>query len=384
MTLVVGGLSLTHDQLLAAALRGRGVAAEPLGTPDGRSLATGRALLGRAHCNPTYYLAGALVEHLRAHGATGRTHLTVSSCGPCRFANYPNEYRRALAAAGFTDVAVATIDQQRPGATAALAAVGLDVDGPLVRALARGVVVADVLVRAGCAARARAEHAAVDALVQAALGEVAAALEAGRPLTPPLARLRTGLAALPARARPAQLRVHVTGELFAATTDGEGGYRLVRWLERRGAEVLPPAVSEWLLYLCWQARAPREAAALGRLYRRLAEAAGVRAELPDMDEMAALAAPHYSPALRGGMGHLEVAHYLDAERSGEADCVISIKPFGCLPSSAISDGVIPGLARAGRTVFVSIETTGDAEAQVESRLELALDLAVARAAACPC
>jgi predicted nucleotide-binding protein (sugar kinase/HSP70/actin superfamily) len=374
MTLVVGGLSSTHDRLLAAALRGRGVAAEALATPDARALATGRALLGRAHCNPTYYLAGALVEHVRAHGAEGRAHLTLSSCGPCRFANYANEYRRALGRAGFPDVPVATLSQERPQATAALTALGLAVDARLLRALARAVVAADVLTRAGCEARARADRRAVTALLHAAEVDLAALLEARRPLGPRLAELGAGLAALPPRPDPARLTVHVTGELFAATTDGEGGHHLVRWLEERGARVWPPALAEWLLYLCWQARARRSSLALHRLYRMYAGSAGVTTPLADMDDLAALADPYYSTALRGGMGHLEVASYLAASRAG-ADLVVSIKPFGCLPSSAISDGVVPSLARTRRTVFVSIETSGDAHTQVESRLSLALDQA---------
>ena len=415
-TLLVGGLSATHDALLAAVLRGRGVDAEPLGTPDGRSLATGRALLARAHCNPTYYLAGALVERLRAKLRAGATsadvvaryaYLTVGSCGPCRFATYAAEYRRALDGAGLGGVPVVVIDQLQPGRSAALAAIGVQLDGALLASLARAAIAADVLLRAGCAARARAGDAtAVDALVDGARAALERALAGGRGVTAIFARLGDELArTADGRARDL-LRVRLMGEFFAANTDGDGGYRLVRWLEERGAVVEPPAVGEWLSYLAWQvrrdaelrlglyapdagprgllgrdgARIARKARAaersVGLLYRRWARAAGLTTPLADLDDLATLARPHYHPDLRAGMGHLEVGAFLAAERDGSADLVVSIKPFGCLPSSAVSDGVLAVLARrARRTGFVSVETTGDAEALVESRLELALERA---------
>src|SRR5438105_4385172 len=81
-------------------------------------------------------------------------------------------------------------------------------------------------------------------------------------------------------------------------------------------------------------------------------AAGLRScKLPDMDDLAALAAPHYSPALRGGSGHLEVGAYLAAARDGSADLIVSVKPFTCTSSSAISDGIMPSLARASSVGF---------------------------------
>ncbi len=405
MRILVGGVSTTHDALLAAALRGRGVAAEPVGTADARALATGRKLLAHGHCNPTYYLSGALVERVRRDGG-GHAYLTLGSCGPCRFATYAAEHRRALAAAGLGAVEVLVIDQLAPGATAELARAGVHVDGRLIAALARAAVVADVLTRAGCERRPRAaDPAQVDAAIAAALDRAEAALSVGGRVLPVLAELRAALARL-APAPPARrVRVRLTGEFFAATTDGDGGYRLGRWLERRGAAVEPPAVAEWLLYLAWQLRddvgrrldlyradegprglagrdgrslARRAAAAeraLAALYRRAAAAAGVGAPLLDMDDLAALARPHYLPALRAGMGHLEVGTFLAMDRDRRADLVVSVKPFGCLPSNAVSDGILPVLARRARTGFVAVETTGDAEAQVESRLELALALA---------
>lgn len=411
-TVLVGGVSGLHDGLLAAALRGHGVAAETVGVPDGGSLATGRSLLARGHCNPTYYLAGALVERLRRAAPAPAieeryAHLTVGSCGPCRFATYAAEYRRAIAAAGLGAVPVVVIDQLRPGTSEALAAIGVHLDARLLAALARAAILGDVLLRAGCASRATGRPAAaVDAAIAGARARLEGRLASRGATLSILEELAAQLAALPRTQPPATLRVRITGEFFAANTDGAGGYDLVRWLEARGAAVAPPAVADWLLYLAWQVRrdveqrlslyAPdpgprgllgRDGAALrararvvergvARIYRRCARACGVSEPLLDMEDLAALATPHYLADLRAGMGHLEVGTFLAADRDRSADLVVSIKPFGCLPSSAVSDGVLPGLARRARHVgYAVVETTGDAEAQVESRLELALERA---------
>ncbi len=411
-TLLVGGISGAHDPLLAAALRGLGVDAQPVGVPDGASLATGRSLLARGHCNPTYYLAGALVERLRreplgpAERGARFAHLTAGSCGPCRFATYAAEYRRAISAAGLGPVPVVVIDQLAPQATAALAAIGVRLDARLLVTLGRAAIAGDALVRAGCEARPLArDPAAVDAAITRARTAIEERLAKRQALGPALAAMRQEIAVLQRAPARTLLRVRLCGEFFAAHTDGPGGYGLVRWLEERGCIVTAPVVAEWLAYLAWQARTdaarrldlyapdPGPRGLLGKdgpslirrartvergvgaLYRRLARTAGVRAPLLDMDDLAALADPHYRSDLRAGMGHLEVGTYLAIDRDRSADLVVSVKPFGCLPSSAVSDGVLPVLARRGRVGYVAVETTGDAEAIVESRLELALERA---------
>ena len=371
--------------------------------PDASALATGRSLLARGHCNPTYYLAGALVEQLRVRMAPDRNvaYLTAGSCGPCRYATYPASYRRALATAGFGEDAVAVLDQLAPRTTQALAEIGVPVTARLLAALARAIVLGDVLVKLGCTRRPTVtEPAAVDALIAKARSEFEDALAHGSAVMPVIGAFAEKLAALPTRSGPPPVRVRLVGEFFASTTDGHGSYEIVRWLERRGALVTPPAVTEWLLYLAWQAaREARDetppfgnyqqrdatrgeglARALRAFFQRTARAAGVTIHLPDMDDLGTLAAPHYSPALRGGAGHLELGALLEADRDGTADLVVSIKPFGCLPASAVSDGVATVVARRTRCAFVAIETTGDGEAQVHSRLELALEMARARRA----
>ena len=44
-------------------------------------------------------------------------------------------------------------------------------------------------------------------------------------------------------------RVKITGEFWLQTHEGDGNYDIKRWLEREGAEVIPPPVAVWLDYL---------------------------------------------------------------------------------------------------------------------------------------
>jgi hypothetical protein len=53
--------------------------------------------------------------------------------------------------------------------------------------------------------------------------------------------------------------------------------------------------------------------------------------------------------------------------------VISVKPFGCMPSSGVSDGVQSLVtARPADAVFCAIETTGDGAVNVQSRVLMSL------------
>jgi predicted nucleotide-binding protein (sugar kinase/HSP70/actin superfamily) len=87
--------------------------------------------------------------------------------------------------------------------------------------------------------------------------------------------------------------------------------------------------------------------------------------------MAALAEDLYHPEIFGGEGNLEIAealHYADT-----VDGFISSKPFGCMPSSGVSDGVqAKVLSQHPNLNFLSIETSGDNEVNILSRVSMLL------------
>src|SRR5947207_2012963 len=57
------------------------------------------------------------------------------------------------------------------------------------------------------------------------------------------------------RAKPA---VSIIGEFWAMTTEGDGNYQLQRFIEQEGGEVLIQPITNWLLYLIWDARRDME------------------------------------------------------------------------------------------------------------------------------
>jgi predicted nucleotide-binding protein (sugar kinase/HSP70/actin superfamily) len=211
--------------------------------------------------------------------------------------------------------------------------------------------------------------------------------------------------------------VKVTGEFFAQTTEGDGNFKMFAFLEREGAQVMVEPIGNWIMYLLWQARErylekrrveaikvpwwqPHRRAvaemrhqsrlasyAIGRRiferqYERLVEQLGdVGHRLTDMQELADLAAPYYHRLARGGEGHLEVAKNIYYTVHKKAHMVLSLKPFGCMPSSQ-SDGVQSAVMNHFKDmIFLPIETSGEGEINAHSRVQMALGEAKAKAKA---
>jgi predicted nucleotide-binding protein (sugar kinase/HSP70/actin superfamily) len=77
--------------------------------------------------------------------------------------------------------------------------------------------------------------------------------------------------------------------------------------------------------------------------------------------------------LRGGEGHMEIGKLIQSVTKKKAHMVVSVKPFGCMPSSGVSDGVQSLItAKYPEAIFSAIETTGDGAANVKSRIQMDL------------
>jgi hypothetical protein len=88
---------------------------------------------------------------------------------------------------------------------------------------------------------------------------------------------------------------------------------------------------------------------------------------------------YYEKRLIAGEGHLEVTKHIYMVRHAKAHMMISVKPFGCMPST-ISDGVqAKVVSDLADTVFIPIETTGDGEVLVKSRVQMKLQEAKEKA-----
>jgi predicted nucleotide-binding protein (sugar kinase/HSP70/actin superfamily) len=207
--------------------------------------------------------------------------------------------------------------------------------------------------------------------------------------------------------------VSLIGEFFAMTTEGDGNYHMHRFLEGEGAEVDIQGITNWLLFLIWEAgydtkrrqtlreddQARKGLAgkdstkklwslkagywAIRGVFQTYANILGLHGyELPDMDHIAALASKHYSNDVRGGEGHMEVGKLIHFEEDQVNHMTVSVKPFGCMPSSGVSDGVQSLVqARYPGALFVPIETTGDQAVNAHSRVQMVLFKAKQKAVA---
>jgi hypothetical protein len=95
--------------------------------------------------------------------------------------------------------------------------------------------------------------------------------------------------------------------------------------------------------------------------------------LADMDEVAQAAAPFYNNHLRGGEGHMEVGKLIMNIAKAKATMTLSVKPFGCMPSAGVSDGVQSMITeKYPQGIFCPIETNGDGAVNVYSRVQMML------------
>jgi predicted nucleotide-binding protein (sugar kinase/HSP70/actin superfamily) len=210
--------------------------------------------------------------------------------------------------------------------------------------------------------------------------------------------------------------VKVTGEFWAHLTEGDGNFNMFRFLEREGAQVIIEPVASLIQHMMRQIKdETRERigvqfdgkkgirAAIGRFrsYVRgqkkifllyLADRALVRkwnylrrafGNLPhallDQYELLELAHQHYNSKARGGESHLEIAKNIYYHKNHLCHMVLSLKPFGCMPSSQ-SDGVQAAVVnRYKDMIFLPIETAGEGEINAHSRVQMALGEAKAKA-----
>jgi hypothetical protein len=93
--------------------------------------------------------------------------------------------------------------------------------------------------------------------------------------------------------------------------------------------------------------------------------------LPNMDEIADVAAPYYNNDLRGGEGHMEVGKLIYNVVHAKSHMTLSVKPFGCMPSSGVSDGVQSLVtSRFPGTIYCPVETSGDGATNFYSRVQM--------------
>ena len=455
VTGLLGGLSHRHDRLLQAVGHALGYRVEVLPTPTKRDYQTGREYGNNGMCNPTYFMAGALINYLkRLRDEEGLSterildeylFVTMGSCGPCRFGSYEAEYRTALRNSGFEGFRVLAF-AQRPEESDQVDA-GVEFNLRMFLLGLTGVFMADLLNEIANQIRPfECVSGQTDRVFEQVLERCCTLIRTRDPkgrkpgwgarlagrmahgMDPRHIQLlfdqlfrdgyQTVLRACAetlndeievdfTRAKPV---AKITGEFWAQTTEGDGNFSMFSFLESQGAEVLTEPIATWFLYLLEQALAKRRERrglspdgrpvrcgrlgrrlrngwmhyrgqlvlwavrwVIGREYERIRMALGGTAHAQvDQRELRRLAEPYFSCKCTGGEGHLEVAKTIHYTAEGLAHMVVSLKPFGCLPSTQSDGAQAAVVAHYPEVNFIAIETSGEGDINAYSRVQMAL------------
>lgn len=211
--------------------------------------------------------------------------------------------------------------------------------------------------------------------------------------------------------------VKITGEFWAQTTEGDGNFNMFRFLHREGAQVIVEPIATWINYLIHQViqksrdrRGLEEGAVMpaawridkhakiewnyrnkllklkaaekifAREYHKIIEALGGTAhKLVNQYELQRVSHPYYNTRAEGGEGHLEVAKNIYYTNHELAHMVLSLKPFGCMPSTQSDGAQSAVVAHYKDMIYLPIETSGEGEINAHSRVQMALGEAKAKA-----
>lgn len=211
------------------------------------------------------------------------------------------------------------------------------------------------------------------------------------------------------RLRPKPI-VKITGEFYSHLSESYANYNMFDFLESEGAQVDVDTITGHLLYWLHKSRldqlrraglrTPYPDARLWQIRQRLANRwssarkpfllglagaqyrrhyarinrhlSGLGHDQIPQSEYVRCSREFFDPSCRGGEGYQEVAKSIYYTKNHLCHMILSLKPFGCMPSTQ-SDGVMAAVtSRYPDIVFVSVETSGDADINAFSRVQMAL------------
>jgi predicted nucleotide-binding protein (sugar kinase/HSP70/actin superfamily) len=302
VTILFGGLTWKHEEMIKAVFHGSGYRCENIPTPVVADFQAGKEFGNNGQCNPTYFTVGNLVRHLQKLEREGLTRqqiidnyvfFTAGSCGPCRFGMYEAEYRFALQNAGFDGFRV-LLFQQTDGIKAASGEPGLkfsvDFGMGMLNALNLGDVINELVYQIRPFEKTKGEtdrviREAVTTLtdtlrdrkrwhildasptwarpwlkkhdkitgIGCTLGKVADNLY-GREYVDALHTCRDSLDAIEVDRLRVKPVIKITGEFWAQTTEGDGNFNMFAFLEKEGAQVLVEPIATWIAYMMYVAK----------------------------------------------------------------------------------------------------------------------------------
>jgi len=303
VTILFGGFTWKHEDLIRAVFQGCGYRCEKVPVPTVAAFQIGKEFGNNGQCNPTYFTVGNLVQYLQFLEKEGLTReqildnyvfFTAGSCGPCRFGMYEAEYRFALKNAGFDGFRV-LLFKDSDGIRAASGEPGLkftlDFGFGMLNAMHLGDVLNDLIyqirpfeVNKGETNRVLRE--AVDGLCEDLRTRRSFEIEErapdwakpkfknskvlrntfnvlgkwhenmwGKDYLNALRRAQEKVDSIEVDRTRVKPIVKITGEFWAQITEGDGNFHMFDFLEREGAQVMVEPIATWVAYLLHQAKA---------------------------------------------------------------------------------------------------------------------------------
>jgi predicted nucleotide-binding protein (sugar kinase/HSP70/actin superfamily) len=451
--ILLGGLSNTHDRLIAAALNNLGLKAQALPPTSLSAFELGREYGNNGYCNPTYFTVGNLIGYLRGLEKSGLTKeeiikkyafLTVGCNAPCRFGLIEIEYRMALKDAGYAGFRVLVFKKEE-GLNQPVRGLGIEINPTFFLAFVNAINLADILTGFTNSIRPReiipgrtheVKEKAILHLIDVLrnkkvlhlktiwkkifsfLGIEKVAFFAYTFLDQltnkenvialnEISSLFSKVEIDPFRAKTI---VKITGELWAGSTEGDGNFNMHNFLESEGAIILVEPVATYIQFMLHKhilRHTDRREIILqdkiehwrqidkliynwlnykkklwilqlgSKLYRheyaRLLQAmGGSNPMLIEQNELQELAHKYYHTHIEGGEGYMEVAKNIYYHKKNKCHMVLSLKPFGCMPSTQ-SDGVQAAVIEHHKNmIFLPVETAGEGKTNAHNRVLMAL------------
>jgi len=411
-TVLFGGMTILQDRLVMSALQSLGENYVALPNADFEAFRTGKAYGNRGQCNPTYFTVGNLIKYLKKlrdeEGFSSEEiiekyiYVTAGGCGPCRFGMYITEYKKALRDAGFSGFRVMSFQHNEGIFQAKNSEDSFNFSPKFFITLVKAVIIGDIIniltykIRPYEVVKGDTNRA-----IEECYNILNSAFMKKRNLILAMWHCRNILKKVKLNRLQPKAKVMVIGEFWAAMTEGDGNYNLHKFLEAEGAECIPQPIINRLMLSIWEAEyknskienlesknlksidfstvktkimAKTAKVAITVYFNLYAKAVGLHNyKLPNMEELANIGKKYFPLDAEGGEGHLEVAHLIESVEHKLSHLVISDKPFGCMPSSAISDGIQSlVISHYPSANFLSIETSGEGAANFYSRVQMAL------------
>jgi predicted nucleotide-binding protein (sugar kinase/HSP70/actin superfamily) len=302
VTILFGGFTWKHEDLIRAVFQGCGYRCEKLPVPDVPAFQIGKEFGNNGQCNPTYFTVGNLVQYLQFLEKEGLSRqqildnyvfFTAGSCGPCRFGMYEAEYRFALKNAGFDGFRV-LLFKDSDGIKAESGEPGLkftvDFGFGMLNAMHLGDVINDLIYQIRPFELTKGEtdrvfRETVDGLCEDLKNRKSFEIEQrapnwakpkfrnnkilrytfntfgkwhehmwGEDYLHALHTAREKLNSVEVDRTRVKPVVKITGEFWAQLTEGDGNFHMFEFLEREGAQVLVEPIATWVAYLMYQAK----------------------------------------------------------------------------------------------------------------------------------